>query len=67
MNRIIAKQLKEHVGQTVRIRGWINTIRSLGKLHFLILRDRSGFIQVVLDDKVQIQKISHLQVALFSL
>ncbi|MBX9923475.1 MAG: aspartate--tRNA(Asn) ligase [Rhabdochlamydiaceae bacterium] len=62
MNRIIAKQLKEHVGQTVRIRGWINTIRSLGKLHFLILRDRSGFIQVVLDDKVQIQKISHLQV-----
>ncbi len=62
MNRIIASQLKEHVGQTVRVRGWINTVRSLGKLYFLILRDRSGFIQVVLDDKTQIQKISHLQV-----
>jgi nondiscriminating aspartyl-tRNA synthetase len=62
MNRIIAKQLKEHVGQNVRVRGWINTVRSLGKLYFLILRDRSGFIQIVLDDKAEIQKISHLQV-----
>jgi len=37
-----------HVGQEVRIQGWLHNKRSSGKLQFLIVRDGSGFAQMVL-------------------
>lgn len=36
------------VGQTVTVKGWVNTRRDMGKLAFLDMRDRSGLLQVVL-------------------
>ncbi|MBM3465689.1 MAG: asparagine--tRNA ligase, partial [Armatimonadetes bacterium] len=33
--------------QTVRVRGWLRTKRSSGKIHFLIIRDGTGTIQGV--------------------
>ncbi|MHC4391976.1 MAG: asparagine--tRNA ligase [Planctomycetota bacterium] len=39
--------LSEYVGQTVELRGWLKNRRSKGKLHFLILRDGSGWVQAV--------------------
>ncbi len=62
MNRFLSTQLPEHIGETVRIRGWIHALRSLGKIHFLIIRDRKGLSQVVLEDKTEYKKISTLQV-----
>ncbi len=35
-------------GQVVTIRGWLHNRRSSGKIHFLTLRDGSGFIQAVM-------------------
>ncbi len=36
------------IGQTVRINGWVNTIRKMGdKLVFIDLRDATGIVQVV--------------------
>ncbi len=35
-------------GETVRVCGWIHDIRVLGKIAFLILRDRYGFAQLTL-------------------
>lgn len=49
------------VGQNVMVRGWLNNTRAFGKLAFLILRDRSGLIQVVIEDKQESQKILGLQ------
>jgi asparaginyl-tRNA synthetase len=37
-----------HEGQDVTIKGWLHNRRSSGKIHFLILRDGSGFIQAVM-------------------
>lgn len=62
MKRTLAKDAPQHVGAKIVIRGWINTTRALGKLLFLILRDRSGFIQVVVEDKALIKTIEKLQV-----
>ncbi len=42
----IAK-LSEHVGETVKVRGWLYNKRSSGKLHFLEVRDGSGIVQAV--------------------
>ncbi len=61
MKRIIAKNLLGQIGKTVQIRGWLNNVRSLGKVNFLIVRDRSGFIQVVVQEKEEFSKIAHLQ------
>lgn len=62
LNRLLSTQLPDHVGKPVRIRGWIHAVRSLGKIHFLIVRDRKGLIQVVLQDKLEYAKVSGLQV-----
>jgi asparaginyl-tRNA synthetase len=35
-------------GQQVTIRGWLHNRRSSGKIHFLIVRDGTGFIQAVM-------------------
>ena len=41
----------EHVGQDVRISGWINTIRNHGGIVFVDLRDYYGITQVVVTEE----------------
>jgi nondiscriminating aspartyl-tRNA synthetase len=50
MKRTLAAELAEHVGQRVRIGGWLHHQRQLANVAFLLLRDRSGITQVVLSD-----------------
>jgi aspartyl-tRNA synthetase len=40
---------EEDIGKTLTICGWIKTIRNLGGLIFFEVRDRTGFVQVVVD------------------
>jgi nondiscriminating aspartyl-tRNA synthetase len=61
MTRILANQLPDHLNQRVLLRGWFNNIRSLGKLNFLILRDRSGFVQILIESKEEMHKLAGLQ------
>jgi asparaginyl-tRNA synthetase len=42
------ERIGEHVGETVTIRGWLHHRRSSGKIHFLVVRDGTGFLQVVM-------------------
>jgi len=61
LQRVLASELSKHIDQPVKLRGWLNNVRPFGKLNFLILRDRSGFSQIVIDNKEEYSKISHLQ------
>lgn len=61
MHRVLATELPAHLGQPVHIRGWLNNVRAIGKVNFVIVRDRTGFIQVVIQDKEEYKKISTLQ------
>ncbi|MBI3900896.1 MAG: aspartate--tRNA(Asn) ligase, partial [Chlamydiia bacterium] len=61
MERILAKDLPLQKGEVVWVCGWLNNFRSLGKISFLLLRDRSGLIQVVIEKKEVLEKISSLQ------
>lgn len=61
MKRILAVELSQHIQHPVELRGWLNNVRPFGKLNFLILRDRSGFAQIVIEDKAEFRKIANLQ------
>jgi asparaginyl-tRNA synthetase len=41
-------RIGNHVGQTVTLKGWLVNRRSSGKIHFLLVRDGTGFLQVVM-------------------
>lgn len=47
MERIQIKELGEHIGKEVRVRGRVDTVRDQGKIIFIVLRDRSGKVQTV--------------------
>lgn len=46
--RSLARHMSQHQGQRITLKGWLHTLRTLGGLAFLILRDRSGLAQCVL-------------------
>jgi asparaginyl-tRNA synthetase len=48
MAHVYIEDIGAHVGEEVTIKGWLHNRRSSGKIHFLILRDGSGFIQAVM-------------------
>lgn len=51
MERILVRDLGNKIGENVKLQGWIQRIRKLGKIAFIILRDRSGSIQCVVNTK----------------
>ncbi len=41
---------KDDIGKKVRVAGWINSIRNLGSLVFVTLRDETGIVQIISED-----------------
>ncbi len=44
---VYVDDVSRHVGETVKLRGWVYNTRSSGKVRFLIFRDGTGFVQTV--------------------
>ena len=49
--RVSIADLRDHVGETVEVRGWLYSKRSSGKISFLLVRDGTGLVQGVLVEK----------------
>lgn len=47
MHRFLIKDAAKHIGEKVKIAGWVNVRRAHGKILFIDLRDISGILQVV--------------------
>jgi asparaginyl-tRNA synthetase len=48
MAHVYIEDIGQHEGQDVTLKGWLHNRRSSGKIHFLIVRDGTGFIQAVM-------------------
>ena len=46
--RAYIEDIAGHEGQQVTLHGWLHNRRSSGKIHFLIVRDGTGFMQAVM-------------------
>ncbi len=54
----------KHIGSSISLSGWVDTVRDLGGILFVDLRDRRGITQVKFDpnlDKAIADKASHLK------
>jgi asparaginyl-tRNA synthetase len=45
---VYIEDIGRHEGEEVTLKGWLHNRRSSGKIHFLIVRDGTGFIQAVM-------------------
>jgi len=58
---VLVRELKDHIGKTVAVRGWLHKRRDLGGIVFVVLRDRSGLVQAVIHSEAEQAKLSGLQ------
>jgi len=47
MQRTLAAEVKNFVGRKIRVCGWVEHRRAIGGIVFIVLRDRSGIVQIV--------------------
>ncbi|HEY3961790.1 MAG TPA: aspartate--tRNA(Asn) ligase [Gaiellaceae bacterium] len=62
MERIVASELSAHAGEEVLLKGWLHRQRRLANVTFLVLRDRTGLVQIVLDEPVELSPETVLEV-----
>jgi nondiscriminating aspartyl-tRNA synthetase len=54
VDRVLSDELASHVGERVRVAGWLHHQRQLANVSFLLVRDRAAIAQVVaIDDDVR--------------
>jgi nondiscriminating aspartyl-tRNA synthetase len=49
MKRTLVAELEKKIQEEVLIKGWVHRLRKLSKVGFIILRDRTGIVQCVID------------------
>ena len=54
--------MAKHAGQEAKIQGWLHKKRLLGGLNFILVRDRAGVTQVVVEDAAEVEKLRGLQI-----
>lgn len=62
MSRILSRDVHAHIGKDISIEGWLHKKRLLGGLSFILVRDRAGVTQVVVEDKDEVEKLRALQI-----
>ncbi|MCG8452131.1 MAG: aspartate--tRNA(Asn) ligase [Spirochaetales bacterium] len=61
MDRTLAQEAIGRIGEAVEVAGWVHRVRNLGGVVFVILRDRSGMIQLVTDGEFPLPVESVIQ------
>ncbi len=57
-NKYCGEITTQDEGKTVKVAGWINSIRNLGSLVFITLRDETGIVQIISEDTEKFANIT---------
>lgn len=60
--RILSSDIAGHIGQTITVTGWLHKKRKLGGLNFINIRDRRGLVQILIEDKDEVEKLRGMQI-----
>jgi nondiscriminating aspartyl-tRNA synthetase len=60
MERTLTGELRLRIGELVRVAGWLHHQRRLARLTFVLLRDRAGLAQIVVEDPGAIEAVARL-------
>ena len=52
MERIVVSEINKYINKRIKVEGWIYRIRKLKEITFIILRDRTGLVQCVIENKL---------------
>jgi nondiscriminating aspartyl-tRNA synthetase len=55
--RIRTPEVASHLGETVRVAGWLHSLRRLGGVSFLVVRDGWGIVQAVVEQESELEPI----------
>lgn len=61
MERLRTTELAAHVGERVRVSGWLNTLRRLGGITFLVIRDGWGIVQAVAEQESDLAPLTEAE------
>lgn len=62
ITRTLVRDLTTQTNKTVTIQGWLHKRRLLGGLNFIVIRDRTGIVQILVEEKTEVEKLRGLQV-----
>ena len=60
MERTLSSELRSRVGERVRLAGWLHHRRRLSRLTFVLVRDRAGIAQVVVEEPAVLDQVEGL-------
>lgn len=60
--RTISSEISKQIGKTATIKGWLHKKRAMGGINFINVRDRGGLVQIVVQDKSEVEKLRGLQI-----
>lgn len=60
-DRIFVRNTAERVGESVILAGWVKTIRKMGKMIFIDLRDTTGVAQIVIGDSALVESAKDIK------
>jgi nondiscriminating aspartyl-tRNA synthetase len=60
--RVLVRDVPSHIGEQIEISGWLHKQRKMGGLNFINIRDRSGVVQALIEDKDEVEKLRGLQI-----
>lgn len=60
--RILTRDISKHTDKKITLQGWLHKKRLMGGLTFINVRDRGGIVQVVVDNKKEVEKLRGMQI-----
>lgn len=58
MERIRTTEVQQHTGKRVRVEGWLHSLRQLGSITFLVVRDGWGSVQAVAETEQELSAMT---------